>query len=104
MAWDGRDERLTVTAKTRTSADLRVAPLNAIHGRVYCDDNENGRFDRGEGVAGVAVHLGDRTTSTDNDGAYTFSNLWPSNYALTLDTGRLPKDLDCCRRDGCPSR
>jgi hypothetical protein len=93
VAWDGRDERLTVSASTRASADLRVAPLNAIHGRVYCDENDNGRFDRGEGVAGAILHLGDRSTSTDHDGAYTFSNSWPSTYVVTLDATRMGKDF-----------
>lgn len=94
VAWDGRDERLTLATATRVAADLRVAPLNAVHGRVYCDDNENGRFDRGEGVGGAALRLGDRATSTDRDGAYTFSNLWPATYEVSLDVDRLSKDLN----------
>ena len=93
VAWDGREERLTLEVRSRISADLHVAPLNSIHGRVYADSNHNGRFDRGEGVAGAVLHLEDRITATDADGAYTFSNLWPSTYAVTLDAARLPGNL-----------
>jgi protocatechuate 3,4-dioxygenase beta subunit len=89
VAWDGREEQLLVASRSRIAADLHVAPLNAIHGRVYCDANANGRFDRGEGVAGAVLHLLDRTTATDVDGSYTFANLWPSSYAITLDVARL---------------
>ena len=35
VAWDGREERLTLAVRSRISADLHVAPLNSIHGRVY---------------------------------------------------------------------
>ena len=93
VAWDAREERLTLEVRSRISADLHVAPLNSIHGRVYADANHNGRFDRGEGVAGAVLHLDDRITATDADGAYTFSNLWPATYAVTLDVARLPGTL-----------
>ncbi len=93
VAWDGREERLSLSAQSRIAADLHVAPLNAIHGRVYCDANHNGRFDRGEGIAGAVLHLDDRVTATDAEGAYTFSNLWPAKYSVTLDTARLPGNV-----------
>src|SRR5262249_5074720 len=63
-AWDGRGQRLTVSPSSRLDLDLVVAPLNAIHGRVYIDRNANGRFDEGEGVNGVVLRLEDHATMT----------------------------------------
>jgi hypothetical protein len=93
VAWDGREERMTLAAGSRVTANLHVTPLNAIHGRVYCDRNANGRFDRGEGVPGAVLRLQDRITATDPDGSYTFSNLWPATYSVLLDAARLPTEV-----------
>ena len=93
VAWDGREEQLVLRSQSRIAADLHVAPLNAIHGRVYCDANGNDRFDRGEGVAGAVLHLLDRMTVSDADGSYTFANLWPSPYSVMLDAARLTSDF-----------
>ncbi|CAN5673629.1 hypothetical protein BH18ACI5_BH18ACI5_29870 [soil metagenome] len=99
VAWDGREERLTITSRSHLQTSLRVAPLNAIHGRIYCDRNDNGRFDRGEGVSGVMLHLHDKVTLTDKvtataeDGSYTFANLWPATYAVRLDTQKFRADF-----------
>jgi len=93
-AWDGRQLPLALTWSSRTEADLLVAPLNAIHGRVYADRNANGRFDSGEGVAGAVVHLQDRVTSTDQYGAYSFYNLWPGSYTLRINREKLPAAFD----------
>lgn len=83
-AWDGRGEVLTVTSSRPVSVNLRVTPLNAIHGRVYVDRNANGRFDAGEGVRGAVLHAADRVTATDQEGAYSFYNLWPGAYEVEL--------------------
>jgi hypothetical protein len=93
-AWDGREVQLAVTPSSHEHADLLVAPLNAIHGRVYADRNKNGRFDVGEGVAGVVVHLDDQVTVTDSQGAYSFYNLPPGPYLLRLDRERLPTSFE----------
>jgi hypothetical protein len=93
-AWDGREVQLAVTPSSHEHADLLVAPLNAIHGRVYADRNKNGRFDVGEGVAGAVVHLNDQVTVTDSQGAYSFYNLPPGPYLLRLDRERLPTSFE----------
>lgn len=93
-AWDGRGQRLSVLLSSHVHVDLVVAPLNAIHGRVYADRNGNGRFDDGEAVAGAVLHLQDRVTTTDPDGAYSFYNLWPGNYVIRLDAERLPAGIE----------
>ena len=84
FAWDGRGRRVVVTAARPLRADLGVTPLNAIHGRVFVDRNQNGRFDSGEGVAGAVIRVADRLTGTDPEGAYSFYNLWPATYVITL--------------------
>lgn len=89
-AWDGREVRLAVTPSSHEDANLLVAPLNVIHGRVYADRNKNGRFDVGEGVAGAVILLDDQVTVTDSQGAYSFYNLPPGSYLLRLDRERLP--------------
>jgi protocatechuate 3,4-dioxygenase beta subunit len=91
-AWDGRETWIAMTGSTHATRELRVAPLNAIHGRVYCDRNGNGRYDEGEGVANAVLRLGDRVTATDPDGGYTFFNVWPGLYTLRLDAGKLGAD------------
>jgi hypothetical protein len=83
-AWDRRGVPVTVASARTITAVLRVAPLNAIHGRVYVDRNGNGRFDAGEAIARAVLALGDRITASDADGAYSFHNLWPATYTVTL--------------------
>jgi hypothetical protein len=93
-AWDGRARRVIVRGSSAVTHDLVVAPLNAIHGRVYVDRNTNGRFDPGEGVLGAVVALGDRVTATDNDGAYDFFNVLPGQHIILLDVARLPGTVE----------
>jgi len=88
-AWDGRTRRVTIKSSSRVINDLVVAPLNAIHGRVYADRDGNGRFDPGEGVAGAVVRLGERVTATNAHGAYDFYNLMPGSYVVELEAGKL---------------
>ncbi len=84
FAWDGHRQRLSVTSSRASKVDLRVTPLNTIHGRVYVDRNANQLFDAGEAVEGAVIRVGDRFTSTDQAGAYSFYNLWPDTYEITL--------------------
>src|SRR5262249_7345340 len=93
-AWDGRRIQLAIGTSTHVRVDLLVAPLNAIHGRVYCDRNSNGRVDAGEAVAGAVVRLNDRVTATDEHGGYSFYNLWPGAYTVRLDTARVPAGFE----------
>lgn len=92
-AWDGQRRTLEIDGPDRAQADLRLTPLNAIHGRVTADRNGNGRVDQGEMIEGAVVRLGDRVTATDANGAYAFYNLWPGDYIVVLDIARLPAGL-----------
>jgi hypothetical protein len=57
-----------------------------IQGRVFRDNNVNGRLDAGEpGFAGVRVELSDgQTALTDVQGRFSFSGLKPDVYTVTL--------------------
>jgi hypothetical protein len=82
--------RLTVIRATHAILDLVVVPLNAIHGHVYCDLNQNGQLDSGEELPSVALRMGDRTTATDQHGAYTFGNVAPGEYSVGLIVELIP--------------
>jgi uncharacterized repeat protein (TIGR01451 family) len=66
----------------------------SISGSVHLDDNLNFGWDEGEvGLAGVVVRLTgrddrggnvDQITTTDEEGNYTFTNLRPGNYTVTV--------------------
>jgi hypothetical protein len=98
VAWDGRAVHVLVRPGAVVRADLKVTPLNAIHGRVYVDRNSNGRFDSGEAVAGAAISAGDRLTASDADGAYSFYNLWPGTYIVELQNVPASFEKDAGRR------
>ena len=65
----------------------------SLAGRVYADNNNNGRIDAAEaGLPGVTITLTgtddlgaavSRSTVTAADGSYSFGNLRPGSYALT---------------------
>ena len=89
-AWDARSVPLSVVPSSRIRADLSVAPLNTIHGRVYVDLNSDGDFDAGEGVFGAVVRLGESTTATDATGGYDFFNLPLGAHVVRIEPGGLP--------------
>ncbi|MHB1461834.1 MAG: carboxypeptidase regulatory-like domain-containing protein [Armatimonadota bacterium] len=86
---DETTRSLKITSASRQKIDLVVAPLNTISGRVFCDTNENGTCDPGEGVANIVIHIADFATVTGRDGSFSFYNLEPGNHSVKLDTDRL---------------
>ena len=68
-----------------------VAPNGAIGNLVWTDQNDNGRFDVGEGTAGVLVQaklVSDNsvvgTATTDSTGLYQITGLAPGSYYLQI--------------------
>lgn len=66
-----------------------------VSGRVFLDQNGNGRFDRGESpLAGVRVVVGPDFATTDSSGAYSVWDLLPFEPTpVTVDSTSLPSPL-----------
>jgi hypothetical protein len=89
----GPPSRVRVKRGESQQADLSVEPLSEAHGWVYVDRNGNHRRDPGEGIAGAAVVLDDRATSTAPDGSFGFYNLPPGAHKISIVADRLPAGL-----------
>lgn len=68
---------------------FNILTTYSLSGTVYNDANQNGFQDSGEtGVSGVAIGLTSgqfsTSTTTDSNGAYTFTDLVPGTYTETL--------------------
>jgi uncharacterized protein YuzE len=71
--------------------DLGIRPPNKLGDTVWRDDNKNGVQDPNEpGVPGVTVKVGDKTTTTDQNGRYEFPNLPDGSYTVCFDIKNLP--------------
>ncbi|MFL5781701.1 MAG: SdrD B-like domain-containing protein, partial [Thermoleophilaceae bacterium] len=71
----------------------------SISGTTYEDLNADGDRDAGEpGTSGRTVHLGSRTTTTDTNGDYSFGNVDPGSYTVTVDE---PAGWICSAPAGC---
>jgi len=71
--------------------DLGIRPPNKLGDLVWRDDNKNGVQDPNEpGVPGVTVKVGDKTTTTDQNGKYEFPNLPDGTYKVCFDIANLP--------------
>jgi hypothetical protein len=92
-AWDESPRSLTVNRQSVATVNMQVIPLNAIRGHVYVDQNGNGHFDEGEGVARAIVTVDGAVTATNATGAYGFYNKAPGRHIVGLDVKRLAKGL-----------
>lgn len=75
--------------------DAPAPVLGSIGDRVWCDNNENGTFDAGEGIITASVILENSqnitaTALTNDQGVYLFENLAAGSYTVSVDTGSLP--------------
>lgn len=74
-------------------ANKPITPSSSISGYVYCDDNNDGLFEKTEEpIANVPITLTGHdqsgksvtlVTTTDQTGAYHFLNLTPGSYSIT---------------------
>jgi hypothetical protein len=83
---------------SRSSVDFTPGPSlqrGGVTGRVYLDENGNGKFDRGEApLAGVRVIVGPVFTVSDSNGAYRVWDLLPYEpTAVTVDSASLASPL-----------
>jgi hypothetical protein len=71
--------------------DLGIRPPNKLGDTVWRDDNKNGLQDPNEpGVPGVTVKVGDKSTTTNEQGRYEFPNLPDGKYQVCFDIKNLP--------------
>ena len=75
--------------------------LGSVGDTVFCDVNNNGQADDGEGIAGVTVSLTPADGSlppaldvTDENGDYRFDNLPAGSYTVAVDPSTLPADCN----------
>ncbi|MFO1062305.1 MAG: SdrD B-like domain-containing protein [Pirellulales bacterium] len=86
----------TNTANNSATQGTTIATVGSIAGSVYIDTNKNGVQDTGEaGIPNVPISLSgtdqlgnavSRSTTTDANGAYLFSNLVPGTYSVSQPT------------------
>jgi uncharacterized repeat protein (TIGR01451 family) len=86
-----------VVLSNTAQADLRidydpVFDQGTLIGRVYCDDNGDGRHSRGErGVPGARIYLDNGYyTEVDRQGQYHFLDIDPGLHLVKLDVNTLP--------------
>ncbi|GAB5559197.1 MAG: hypothetical protein SynsKO_08440 [Synoicihabitans sp.] len=84
-------------ARVQAVATVRIIPgvfdnFSVIIGRVFVDDDRNGRFDSGEtGVEGARLLLDDGVTVvTDRDGLYHVDGVKSGLRSIRLDSANLP--------------
>ncbi|MEV6239835.1 SdrD B-like domain-containing protein [Lentzea sp. NPDC051838] len=77
------DTSLGSAKREDLTLDLGIRPPNKLGDFVWIDTDKNGVQDPGEpGVPGVTVKVGDKTTTTDENGKYEFPNLPDGKYVV----------------------
>lgn len=75
----------------RVQIDLPVRVMGSVRGRVFVDENRNGKPDPGEqGLSGVVLTMGDVARGAWQDGRYAFDGLPPGTVTVRLDPSSLP--------------
>ncbi len=89
----GGQQNVSIRPATDNSIDFRLVRTGRLHGRVWFDANENGKFDEGEmPLADVRVFTSsEHDTLTDTDGFYTLGDLAPGEVTVSLDDATLPE-------------
>ncbi|MET9634210.1 SdrD B-like domain-containing protein [Lentzea sp. NPDC006480] len=85
------DTSLGSAKREDLTLDLGIRPPNKLGDTVWRDDNKNGVQDPNEpGVPGVPVKVGDKTTTTNEQGKYEFPNLPDGKYTVCFDIANMP--------------
>lgn len=91
----GYTEPLTLEPKTSMAVGVGVVKAGAVTGRVWLDENGNGKMDADEGglmsaIITLTSSSDSRTATTDADGVYSFLMLQPGSYTLSV---QLPENM-----------
>jgi hypothetical protein len=75
------------------SADVTFVfyAIRALSGKVYIDADENGQFDKGEGLKDVRIIVKEKVFVTDDKGSFIIRNLPAGKIILSIDTASLPE-------------
>jgi len=89
----GGQQNVSLSPGSGNSLDFRLVRTGRLHGRVWLDANENGKFDEGEKpLADVRVFTSnEHDTLSDADGYYTLGDLAPGEVTVSLDEATLPE-------------
>ncbi len=83
---DAPRKKITVFEGIRYELNFILKAERVVAGKVFLDQNKNGRMDQNEeALSGVRVLLGDKNVLTDEEGYYLFDNLNAGSYPLSVD-------------------
>jgi hypothetical protein len=88
-----KTQKIAVKARHTTHVEFLLTKMLKISGVVWGDENGNGVPDPGEERienAVLSLNTGVKTFS-DADGVYTFNNLFPGTYKVTIEESYLPE-------------
>ncbi|MGE3466123.1 MAG: SdrD B-like domain-containing protein [Pyrinomonadaceae bacterium] len=90
---DGDSRDILLKGGRESSLDFRLVRTGRLTGRVWHDQNENGKFDSGETpLADIRiVTASGRDTLTDADGYFTIADLAPGEHTVFIDEKTLPE-------------
>jgi len=88
-----RIQKIDVKARHTTHVEFLLTKLLKISGVIWVDENGNGTPDPGEErIENAVLSLNTRSkTFSDADGVYTFNNLFPGSYKVTIEESSLPE-------------
>lgn len=83
---------LDTSSGLKQRVSFGISSQTGIYGIVFCDNNNDGNFDRADKpLAKVKVKLdNERTVTTDSNGVYFFSGLASGPHTVMLDVNSLP--------------
>lgn len=83
--------KFTLFEGMRYDLSYPLKAMRTVSGRIYADNDRNGKPDPGEQMlAGVRVTAGDRESITDKDGYYLLQGMTPGRAEIALDPSTLP--------------
>lgn len=86
------NQEISVANNETINLYFGIVSRSEIRGVVFCDQNENGKFDKDEKpIQGALVRLENgQQTATDNYGRYAFLNASAGEHTVALDLNSIP--------------
>ena len=91
----GLQQKVTVNPLSIVETSFRLVKSGMLAGRVWYDQNGDGKFEESEALANVRVVSGSgRDTYSDTDGTYLLSDLPPGQQSIFIDPRYLPVEVE----------